>query len=195
MTLGKLALASVLGMLVTGTAVYFLTSPSPAPPVAPPLVPADAAPADSSTEQDAREDERLAELAQEVERLRALLDGSAPADANADPAPPIGDAAPAASLRVEGGPLPSPVAAPEAPGVCKPAMSEEAFTRLLESFPALRQLPPTQLQRLKNASPDCPCTLDPKDQRVCMEWCSSQSDLFFRLKGQCISNKCQCTPD
>ncbi len=194
MTLGKLALASALGMLVTGLAVYFLTSPPPAPPAAlqltAPSTPADAAPPDSSAERDAREAERLAEFEQEVEHLRALLDGSAPADASADAALPV-DTSPDASPRPTPLAIRSAVIASEVPGGCKKALSDEAFDRLLQQYPALRQLPPENLRIIKNASPECPCTPDTRGQVLCEDWCRSQG--FVPLLSGCGANhKCQC---
>jgi hypothetical protein len=185
-TLGRLAFGAMLGMLVTAAAVYMLTPPPTRPPVTGPSLEA-STPADDAAIDRAAEPQDLVELQQELERLRALLDGGALVDASADASLPV-DAAPDASLRVVAS-APPPIA-PNMRGVCRNALPDAVFNNLLQQVPAMRQLPPEILRGVKSASPECACTPDPKGQVLCENWCESKG--FFALFSKCVANKCQC---
>ena len=214
MTLRKLALGSALGMLASGLAAYLLPLPRASPPVpAPSSAPSTSTAADAAptpTERAAH----LAEMEQEIARLRALLDAgpadgsaAAPDDArtsvleDATASPPENASpkdlpqdrsryAPVASAPI------SPVTSmPDlAPDSCREPMSAEQFAALARTFPSVRQLPPDKIALLKSASPACTCGVTLGSFARCQSWCRSQG--YPPEKATCDQHQlCHCLED
>jgi hypothetical protein len=186
MTLGRLALAAALGMVLTGVAVYALTAPTVRPPGIAPGPEASAlledAPGDSTAERD-----DLAELQREIERLRALLDASATADPLLDASVSDGGSADASvSVRA-----PAPPVLP-ASRFCTKPLPDQVIRALIAQVPAVRQLPPEKLDLLidvaRRGSPECACSLQPSELAICADWCRAKG---FPL-SRCVVSKCQC---
>lgn len=188
-------LAAVVGMLLTGAIVYVATPPRTVE--APAASGSTAPPAlDAAAQRD-----ELAELRREVERLHALLDAGeelAAAEGDAAPEAPedgADDAAPEAAEGDQPAPV-APVARRAEPGVvvggCLVPVSAEYFDRLVVAAPALRQLPPDRVEKVRRAllegSDQCTCTPDPASVTRCVEWCVAKGF----VGGRCDREKCVC---
>lgn len=192
MTRGRLVLAAVVGMLLTGVIVYVATPPRTVE--APAASGSTAPPAlDAAAERD-----ELAELRREVERLQALLDAGEELAAAEDDAEPEGgadDAAPEPADDGQPGPV-APVARRAEPGAvvggCLKPVSAELFNRMVVEVAALRQLPPDRFEEVRRAmlegSDRCTCTPDPAGVTRCVEWCVAKGF----VSGGCDREACVC---
>ena len=214
MTLRKLALGSALGMLASGLAAYLLPLPQASPPAPAPSVAPSARTVENAAPTPTARSAHLAEMEQEIARLRALLDagpgdGSAavPDDASTSAledatAAPHEHASPKdlPQDRSQYAPVaPAPIgpvtAMPDlAPDSCRERMSAEQFAALARTFPSVRQLPPDKIALLKSASPACTCGVAPGSFARCQSWCRSQG--YSPEKATCDQyQRCHCLED
>jgi hypothetical protein len=188
MTTNRIILGAVLGMLVTGLAVYKLAAPksgapsTPSPAIAAPTETA-ALPAERPSENTAGpldggppDPNKVAELEREVERLRELLDGGAATDASAHGS--SRDATPASKAHVPAGET-----------ICSRPMTASAWQGMLDTVPAIRQLPPDKQQLIRDGSPYCRCFANPQGQRACQDWCVIKG----QRRGTCSNGYCACS--
>ena len=174
------ALAASLGMAITGSSVYFLTSPR-----SPATSPESAPSADASLIDDARAD----------------ADDARPSDPAPSPAPdaarqielvPVGDASATAPVQSRRPPVRSALP-PPGTRVCAVPMPDSLFDALIRNHPLFRQYSPEELEKFRQewlaGSTQCTCRPG-RDEDLCANWCRGRG---FTAGARCnLPGLCEC---